>query len=178
MAFGASRGGDSEPGSWWRVRRSGAEGCSSCGAGCGPFSSPEESEGRRWKQGCRNATQIHREIAAQGYPGAYQNVVRITRYLKEQELLGEPLPDASPGISAGQAAVPGESLDSIHQIFGRTRMSGHAEFTFCNQSIERTFSWIDQNRRMSKDYEKLCASGEAFVYAAMSCPMVSRLTRV
>src|SRR5215204_469225 len=31
--------------------------------------------------------------------------------------------------------------------------------------VERTFSWIDQNRRMSKDYERLCASGEAFVYA-------------
>ena len=59
---------------------------------------------RRWKQGCRNATQIHREIVEQGYPGAYQNVVRITRYLKEQEVLGEPLPDASPGILAGHAA--------------------------------------------------------------------------
>jgi transposase len=35
---------------------------------------------RRWKQGCCNATQIHREkIVEQGYPGAYQNVVRITR---------------------------------------------------------------------------------------------------
>src|SRR5215204_4720380 len=59
---------------------------------------------RRWKQGCRNATQIHREIVEQGYPGAYQNVVRITRYLKEQEVLGESLPDASPGILAGHAA--------------------------------------------------------------------------
>ena len=29
---------------------------------------------RRWKHGCRNATQIHREIVEQGYPGAYQNV--------------------------------------------------------------------------------------------------------
>jgi transposase len=29
--------------------------------------------------------------------------------------------------------------------------------------VERTFSWIDQNRRMSKDYEKLSASSEAFV---------------
>jgi putative transposase len=44
--------------------------------------------------------------------------------------------------------------------------------------VERTFSWIDQNRKMSKDYEKLCASGEAFVYAAMSRLMVRRLTRV
>jgi transposase len=59
---------------------------------------------KRWKEGCRNATQIHREISEQGYPGAYQNVVRITRYLKGQEVLGEPLPDTSPGISASQAA--------------------------------------------------------------------------
>jgi transposase len=29
---------------------------------------------KRWKQECRNATQIHREIVEQGYPGAYQNV--------------------------------------------------------------------------------------------------------
>ena len=28
--------------------------------------------------------------------------------------------------------------------------------------VERTLSWIDQQRRMSKDYERLCASGEAF----------------
>jgi len=59
---------------------------------------------KRWKEACRNAMQIHREIAEQGYPGAYQNVVRITRYLKEREVLGEPLPDCSPGISAAQAA--------------------------------------------------------------------------
>jgi transposase len=58
----------------------------------------------RWKQGCRNATQIHREIAEQGYPGAYQNVVRITRYLKEQERLSKPLPERSPGISTSHAA--------------------------------------------------------------------------
>jgi len=44
--------------------------------------------------------------------------------------------------------------------------------------VERTFSWIDHNRRMSKDYEKLCASGEAFVYAAMTRLMPRRLTRL
>ena len=33
--------------------------------------------------------------------------------------------------------------------------------------VERTIAWIDQQRRMSKDYERLCASGEALVYAAM-----------
>ena len=44
--------------------------------------------------------------------------------------------------------------------------------------VERTIAWIDQNRRMSKDYEKLCASGEAFVYAAMIRLMTRRLARV
>ena len=39
--------------------------------------------------------------------------------------------------------------------------------------VERTIAWIDQNRRMSKDYERLCASGEAFVYAAMIRLMTS-----
>ena len=43
--------------------------------------------------------------------------------------------------------------------------------------VERTFSWIDQNRRMSKDYERLCASGEALVYAAMIRLMTRRLAR-
>lgn len=38
---------------------------------------------KRWEQGCRNATRIWQEISEQGYPGAYQNVVRITRHLKE-----------------------------------------------------------------------------------------------
>lgn len=59
---------------------------------------------KRWEQGCRNATRIWKEIREQGYPGAYQNVVRITRYLKEQEVSGKLMPDSPPGISASQAA--------------------------------------------------------------------------
>jgi putative transposase len=43
--------------------------------------------------------------------------------------------------------------------------------------VERTFSWLGQSRRMSKDYERLCASAEAFVYAAMIRLMVRRLAR-
>ncbi len=43
--------------------------------------------------------------------------------------------------------------------------------------VERTFSWLGQNRRMSKDYERLCDSAEAFVYAAMVRLMVRRLVR-
>ena len=43
--------------------------------------------------------------------------------------------------------------------------------------VERSLSWISHNRRMSKDYERLCATGEAFIYAAMARLMVRRLAR-
>jgi putative transposase len=43
--------------------------------------------------------------------------------------------------------------------------------------VERTFSWLGQNRRMSKDYERLPETGEAFIYAAMSRLMARRLAR-
>ena len=43
--------------------------------------------------------------------------------------------------------------------------------------VERTFSWLSQNRRMSKDYERLCSTSESFVYAAMARLMVRRLAR-
>ena len=43
--------------------------------------------------------------------------------------------------------------------------------------VERTFSWLGQNRRMSKDYERLPDSGEAFIYVAMSRLMARRLAR-
>jgi putative transposase len=43
--------------------------------------------------------------------------------------------------------------------------------------VERTFSWLSQNRRMSKDYERLAATSETFVYVAMTRLMVRRLAR-
>lgn len=41
--------------------------------------------------------------------------------------------------------------------------------------VERTFSWLGQNRRLSKDYERLCETSETLVYAAMSRLMIRRL---
>ncbi len=55
------------------------------------------------------------------------------------------------------------------------RIPAHAELVFCDQSIERTFAWLGQNRRMSKHYERLPESSEAFVYAAMTRLMARRL---
>jgi putative transposase len=43
--------------------------------------------------------------------------------------------------------------------------------------VERSFAWTGQNRRMSKDYEGVPESGEAFMYVAMARLMVRRLAR-
>ena len=44
--------------------------------------------------------------------------------------------------------------------------------------VERTFSWLSQNRRLSKNYERLPESSEAFIlYAAMSRLRAMRLAR-
>ena len=44
--------------------------------------------------------------------------------------------------------------------------------------VERSFSWTDKNRRMSKDYERVPQTGEALMYVAMSRLMVRRLARL
>ncbi len=40
------------------------------------------------------------------------------------------------------------------------------------------FSYLAHNRTMSKDYERLCASSEAFIYVAMTRLLLRRLARV
>ncbi len=42
--------------------------------------------------------------------------------------------------------------------------------------VERTFAWLGHNRRMSKDYEYLPETSEAFIYIAMTRLMLRRLT--
>ena len=42
---------------------------------------------------------------------------------------------------------------------------------------ERTFSWFGQSRRLAKEYERLCATSEAMIYATMSRLLVRRLAR-
>ncbi len=43
--------------------------------------------------------------------------------------------------------------------------------------VERTFAWLSQTRRLSKDYERLPETGEAMIYGAMSRIMLRRLAR-
>ena len=41
--------------------------------------------------------------------------------------------------------------------------------------VERTFSWLNRNRRLSKDYERKIESAEAWLYLSMSILMLKRL---
>ncbi len=43
--------------------------------------------------------------------------------------------------------------------------------------VERTLGWLNRSRRLSKDYERLTSTSEAWVYAAMTRLMVRRLAR-
>ena len=43
--------------------------------------------------------------------------------------------------------------------------------------VERTFAWLGRYRRLSKDYEQLPATEEAWIFAAMIQLMVHRLAR-
>ena len=85
----------------------------------------------------------------------------------------KPIPEKVAKIWAEEWAKEGQKVD-----WQRLMPPRGFKVLPCRWVVERTFSWLDQNRRMSKDYERLCATGEAFIYAAMTRLMVRRLARV
>jgi putative transposase len=84
----------------------------------------------------------------------------------------KPAPEKIARIWAEEWAKEGEKID-----WQRLMPRRGFELLPRRWVAERTFAWLCHNRRMSKDYERLCATSEAFVYAVMVRLMVKRLAR-
>ena len=83
----------------------------------------------------------------------------------------------------------GQLLDWVRQLRqgrGRRRLeleivAKSADGTFVilpkRWIVERTFGWLGRSRRLSKDYEALCETVEAWILIAMIYLMTKRLAR-
>jgi len=79
----------------------------------------------------------------------------------------------------------GELIDWVKGTLGWTleiveKLGGQRGFQVLPKRwiIERTFGWLNRSRRLSKDYERLPETSEAFVYVAMIRLMLRRLAHV
>ena len=76
----------------------------------------------------------------------------------------------------------GELIEWIKHTFGWTleiveKLADQVGFQVLPKCwiVERTFAWLNRQRRLSKDYERLPATSEAFIYIAMIRLRVRRL---
>ncbi len=57
----------------------------------------------------------------------------------------------------------------------KSAQTAQAELVICDYTIERTFAWLMKCRRLSRDYEALPCSSEAWIRLAMIGLMLRRL---
>ena len=76
----------------------------------------------------------------------------------------------------------GELIEWVKNAFGWTlqiveKLGGQVGFQVLPKRwiVERTLAWLNRQRRLSKDYERLPETSEAFVYVAMIRLMLRRL---
>ena len=79
------------------------------------------------------------------------------------------------GYKAGLFAWVKERFQfRLQQVLGRDKQQGFVVLPR-RWVVERTFAWLSNCRRLSKDYEALSETSEAFVYIAMTRLMLRRL---
>jgi putative transposase len=76
----------------------------------------------------------------------------------------------------------GELIEWVKRTCGWTlaivdKLAGQVGFQVLPKRwiVERTFAWLNRQRRLSKDYERLPATSEALIYVAMIRLMLKRL---
>jgi putative transposase len=67
-------------------------------------------------------------------------------------------------------------LQRVLSIVKRPRKSGF-KVPQWRWIVERTFGWLNRSRRLSRDFEVLCETSEAWVRIAMIQLMVRRLAK-
>jgi putative transposase len=90
----------------------------------------------------------------------------------EQELSWSVEVVQHPRKPRGVWVVPGQEVD-----WAALRPTGFRGVLPRRWAVERTFAWLGHSRRLSKDYERLCETGEALIYATMTRLMARRLAR-
>ena len=82
------------------------------------------------------------------------------------------------------AGYAGQLVDWVMSLSGwaleivrRPRDSHQFEVLPRRWVVERTFAWLGRCRRLSKDYEELPETTEAWIYTAMARLMLKRLAR-
>jgi transposase len=95
----------------------------------------------RWRQGCRSAMRLWRELASRGYVGKYRSVARLVADWKRLERAGEAVPPPPPGLTPRQAAGlllvrPQERTGEEQQAVDRLR-TVHAEVAVAMTLFER-----------------------------------------
>jgi hypothetical protein len=109
-------------------------------------------------------TKVARVDAARRWDQAY---LHLLRWAPQKETTKKEVPDAR-----GDLRKEGHQMD-LGKLPTRP---GYENLPRC-WVAERTFAWISHNRRMAKDYERMCSTGEAFIHAAMTRLIVRRLAR-
>ena len=79
----------------------------------------------------------------------------------------------------------GALIDWVKQSLGWTleivtKLGGQVGFQVLPKRwiVERTFAWLNRQRRLTKDFERLPETSEAFVYVAMIRLMIRRLAHI
>jgi transposase len=65
------------------------------------------------------------------------------------------------------------TIEIVRKFAGQTGFVVHPR----RWVVERTFAWINRNRRLTKDFERTIRSATAFLYAAAALVIVRRLAR-
>ncbi len=122
----------------------------------------------------RQHPRLGRVWADQGYTGSGKAWI-------EEQLGWEVVIVQHPPKPRGEWRPIGDTNDLANLRFERVRLPpAKKEFRGIlprRWVAERTFSWLGQSRRLSKDYERLPETSQAFIYAVMSRLMLRRLAR-